>query len=840
MLKVSLRNKLLLGAVAIIVGFSLFQLTIFRGVLFSGFLNIETTDMTKDVQRVQSLIDQQVNYYSNKIADWSVWDDSYKFIQDRNQLFIDTNLLGETFKTLNINFMIFVASPGAILYSQGQDLKTGEPIPLPDDLKNYLLQANKATVHDSINSETHGIIRLSDGPFMFSSRPVVKSDNTGPIRGTIIFGKYLDKDYITYLSRLNNSHIEIEDYNSKSLDNNFETAKAALTTENKYLINTPLQNQINGYSIIYDTDKRPAYILKDQLPRPIYVQGSTAINFALGSYALVSMMGMFFALLAINKLVIARITKLSRNVDKVKDPANRELRLDIKGSDEFAKLADNFNNLLDDLEKYKLAIDNSLDIIVMTDANLKIVYINKIGLQRLGYTLEEVMGKTPGLWHEEADFANAKSVIVDQKKIFKTEVFIKRKNGEMFPVEVNVTPILNEKNEAKFYIGVEHDISSDKQLKENLIMENQQIAQKIQQQTTVIEEKEAELLGLINSISLGFIMFDAAGKILFTNPAVERITGLRLDGQNIDFVDNRIEEKFKLKEKFQKCLLEKQVIKDHGIEFNNRYLHLSVNPIFSSKELMTLIGVAVLIEDSTEAKLAERSKDEFFSIASHELRTPLTAIRGNTALLKSYREKLDTKEVEAMIDDINDASVRLIGIVNDFLDTSSLETGKMIYKKESLDLVDLAQKAIKEYQTTGSLKMLYLSFVPPATPIENVIGDKERVKQVLVNLVGNAVKYTDKGGVVVSVERDNGFIKVLVTDTGKGILQENQQGLFNKFHQGAKGEIYTRDVIHGSGLGLYISKMLVEGMGGKIALEKSAVGTGSTFSFELPMDTKVA
>ena len=331
-------------------------------------------------------------------------------------------------------------------------------------------------------------------------------------------------------------------------------------------------------------------------------------------------------------------------------------------------------------------------------------------------------------------------------------------------------------------------------------------------------------------------MFDMKGKVLFTNPAIERITGIRISDGNVDSVEQALGKVFEIKEKFQKCLIERKAIDTTEIVFNNRTLHVSINPIFSSKELMTLIGAAVLLEDRTQAKDAQRSRDEFFSIASHELRTPLTAIRGNTALLKAYREKLEPKEVEAMINDIGDASIRLIGIVNDFLDTSSLETGKRIYKKESLNLVDLAQETIREYQTTGSLKMLYLTFVPPVNTMENVIGDKDRVKQILVNLVGNAVKYTDKGGVIVSIERDNGFIKALITDTGKGIPQEIQPGLFNKFHQGPKGEIYTRDVIHGSGLGLYISKMLVEGMGGKIALEKSASGIGSTFSFELPMD----
>jgi PAS domain S-box-containing protein len=330
-------------------------------------------------------------------------------------------------------------------------------------------------------------------------------------------------------------------------------------------------------------------------------------------------------------------------------------------------------------------------------------------------------------------------------------------------------------------------------------------------------------------------MLDNDGKVLFTNPAVERITGLSVDGKDVEAVNELFGKEFAVKEKFEKCLLEKQQITGKNTILKNKYLRLMVSPIFSSKELMSLIGIAVLIEDNTEIKMAERSKDEFFSIASHELRTPLTAIRGNTSLLRTYKDRLSPQDTAAMIDDINSASVRLIGIVNDFLDTSRLESGKMTFKKDPLDIAALSEEAIKEYQTTGSLKMLYLTFVPPASPLEAVVGDRDKVKQILVNLVGNAVKYTDRGGVIITLERDNGFIKVLITDTGKGIPEEQQSGLFNKFYEVPGKESYTRNVIEGTGLGLYISKMMVEGMGGKIALEKSSVGVGSTFSFELPI-----
>jgi len=548
-----------------------------------------------------------------------------------------------------------------------------------------------------------------------------------------------------------------------------------------------------------------------------------------------SVISMVVMLIILRIFIISKLKKLSENVNKVRDPLSPEERLDDKGNDEFAKTASNFNQLLDDSEKFKLAIENSSDHVVMVDSDQKIVYANKAAEKLTGYTKEEMIGNTPRLWQSEETAKLITQTIINKKIPFESELQIKNKSGEMCPVEAKMFPVVDKNGQIKLLIGILHDVSPEKKLKEGLMMENQQIAQKVQEQTSIIEEKESELLGLINSISLGFVMFDMNGKLLFANPAVERITGLRISDGTIDSVGELFGKTFEVKERFQKCLLERRVVDIKEVTLNNRFMHVSFNPIFSSRELMALIGVAILIEDNTQAKNAERSKDEFFSIASHELRTPLTAIRGNTALLKTYRDKLGQKEVEAMIEDINSASVRLIGIVNDFLDTSRLETGKMTYKRETLNLVELAEETIKEYQTTGSLKMLYLTFVPPAAPLENVIGDSDRVKQVLVNLVGNAVKYTDKGGVIITMERDNGFIKVLITDTGKGITNEIQSGLFNKFHQEPSGQVYTKDVVNGSGLGLYISKMMVEGMGGKIALEKSAPGVGSTFSFELPI-----
>jgi len=130
--------------------------------------------------------------------------------------------------------------------------------------------------------------------------------------------------------------------------------------------------------------------------------------------------------------------------------------------------------------------------------------------------------------------------------------------------------------------------------------------------------------------------------------------------------------------------------------------------------------------------------------------------------------------------------------------------------------------------------MLSLKFEQSKDAIVTIIADKDKTKQILINLVGNAIKYTGKGGVIVTAINDGPFVKVLVADSGVGISLENQALLFRKFQQ-AGDSIYTRTVSKGTGLGLYISKLIAEGMGGKVKIEKSEVGKGTIFSFSLPI-----
>jgi len=205
--------------------------------------------------------------------------------------------------------------------------------------------------------------------------------------------------------------------------------------------------------------------------------------------------------------------------------------------------------------------------------------------------------------------------------------------------------------------------------------------------------------------------------------------------------------------------------------------------------------------------------------------------------LDYYMDKLPDSEIKEMIQDIYESSVRLINIVNDFLNVSRLEQQRFVYKKSVFNLVDLAREATKEYQTTGSRQNLSLTIADPPDELPLVYADPDRIREIIINLIGNSMKFTEKGGITIGFSLTSGFVQTTVTDTGRGIPLQNQSLLFHKFQQ-AGNSLFTRDATQGTGLGLYISKLMIEGMGGKIWLAKSEPDKGSSFAFTVPVADK--
>ena len=256
--------------------------------------------------------------------------------------------------------------------------------------------------------------------------------------------------------------------------------------------------------------------------------------------------------------------------------------------------------------------------------------------------------------------------------------------------------------------------------------------------------------------------------------------------------------------------------------------------MFSDQDLR-LLNIASLQTASAIEKERlyeeDQMKSEFVSIASHELLTPTAAIEGYLSMILDEKiAKVDPIAQKYLIR-VYDSSRRLSRLVKDLLNVSRIESGKLQIVARRFDLVELIKSAQEELQAKAFEKNLKLEFTPSVQD-PNVWADPERIHQVIYNLVGNAIKYSKQGAVRVAMSEENGLVKTSVTDTGIGIPAKDLPHLFEKFFRVQTPE--TTD-IQGTGLGLYISKNIIDLSGGKINVS-TEYGKGSVFSFTLPKD----
>ncbi len=236
-----------------------------------------------------------------------------------------------------------------------------------------------------------------------------------------------------------------------------------------------------------------------------------------------------------------------------------------------------------------------------------------------------------------------------------------------------------------------------------------------------------------------------------------------------------------------------------------------------------------LTEARNAAETANRMKSEFLANMSHELRTPLNAILGYTQLMADDRNLTDNQL--GKIKTISNSGEHLLALINDILDISKIEAGKFEINETVFNLRDFVTDmedmfSIKCRQKNLSFYVEYIGDLP-----QNVSGDLGKLRQIMINLLGNAVKFTSDGGIAVAVGVDSGGIRFSVKDSGKGISPEDQKQILKPFTQASDS-----DHEGGTGLGLAISSRFIEMMGGTLSLE-SAPGNGSTFSFSLPLKT---
>ena len=242
-----------------------------------------------------------------------------------------------------------------------------------------------------------------------------------------------------------------------------------------------------------------------------------------------------------------------------------------------------------------------------------------------------------------------------------------------------------------------------------------------------------------------------------------------------------------------------------------------------------------LKEANKKLRKLDKAKSEFISIASHQLRTPLTAIKGYLSMIAegSYGEVSD--QAKEKMESVLGSSERLISLVNDLLNVSRIESGKIEMDFKKVNLKEFIQDSVKELQIVAEEEGLYLKHEIEEDLIVSM--DEDRIRQVVLNIIDNAIKYTDEGGITITAKKqelksgkDSALIKI--EDTGEGMTRKDIDNIFDSFSRGSAGDLMHAE---GAGLGLYIAKKFVDMHKGSIWIESDGKGEGTCFFIELPL-----
>jgi signal transduction histidine kinase len=251
------------------------------------------------------------------------------------------------------------------------------------------------------------------------------------------------------------------------------------------------------------------------------------------------------------------------------------------------------------------------------------------------------------------------------------------------------------------------------------------------------------------------------------------------------------------------------------------------------RERMEKLAVDLEVANA-DLKRLDEAKSDFISIASHQLRTPLSIIKGYISMMREGTFGQLADRVRDPLEKVYVSNERLINLVNDLLDLSRMERGRMQFDMKAMHLNDIVEPMVTDFQIVAKNKKMELIWQKDFKS-DAISGDTNKIRQIILNLIDNAFKYTPSGSVTVRLAQEGDAIRFTVTDTGPGLSEEESRKLFQKFVRGKEQKAAHTE---GLGLGLYVAKLIAEAHGGSIGATSPGKGKGSTFFLLLPLEQK--
>ncbi|WP_437914674.1 adenylate/guanylate cyclase domain-containing protein [Sorangium sp. So ce302] len=347
----SLRAKTLLAIAATLLGLSFALYGVSSRALLANSMAAEAQDTRRTVQVALNLFRQASSDFNARWTDWSQWDDAYAFVQDGNQEFVRSNLVAQLFDIARIDLAVFAGADGTPVYSTGYDHATKSWAPLPRGIAERLRLGDLLFGRDAPGSAVRGgIVLLPDGPMLLCSQPSVGSSGRGPVAGTVTFGRFLTDAEIKRLTEPAGLSLAVHRLDDPQLPDDFREARAALSDRDPILVHPLGSDRIAGYTVLNDIDGKPALLVRVDNDRAILRMGHDTLRYLVLVTVVVGLVFGGVTLLLLEKLVLYRLARLSREVTEIGGVGDLSARVAMPGTDELSRLTGSINGMLSALE----------------------------------------------------------------------------------------------------------------------------------------------------------------------------------------------------------------------------------------------------------------------------------------------------------------------------------------------------------------------------------------------------------------------------------------------------------------------------------------------------------
>ncbi|MBN1477918.1 response regulator [Candidatus Sumerlaeota bacterium] len=702
-----------------------------------SFNALERESAERDMERCVEAIEREIYHLNRFTDDYARWDDTWHFALDGNEEYVESNFILDTFVENSLGLICVTNTEGEIVWAGTLD-EESEEIVRTDEMPRVLRDHPSLLEHDSVDSGLCGILITEGGTTLISSRPIRTSANEGPIHGTLVMTRPLGEEILSALAE--QTRVPFQLIPVSEVERSHEDPE-----DGSVVVRDLNEESLSVCSTLRDPWGDPVLHISADIPRLIAAHGRRTLRV---TFMLALAGGLVVPLLTLwllEPMILARLSRLSRDVRRIGTRADLSVRVSEQGSDEIGRLGSEINRMLRALElaeetlrQMSRAIESTADAVVVTDREGRITSVNPAFTAITGYTAEQAFGQTPRLLKSgevPPEVYEDMWSTITRGEGWRGDVTNRRSDDSLYHAALTISPIVSDSGSIDGFVGLQRDVTAER-LAEAALMEAKVAA----------EQANREL------------------------------------------------------------------------QETNAHLHEA-----------TALASAM----AAKAEMAVVAKSEFLATMSHEIRTPMNGIIGMTELL------LDTELTGTQLDfadTIRSCAESLLSLINDILDYSKIEAGRLDLEQIDFDLRTTIEGILDVVAQRAQSKGLELvCLIHPNVP-RRVSGDPGRLRQVILNLLNNAIKFTDEGEVTVHVTlesetEDTHTLRIRVADTGIGIPRDRQEIIFESFSQ---ADASTTRRFGGTGLGLAICKQIIGVMGGEIGVE-SEENRGSTFWFTVPL-----